>query len=110
MTELKDAVNDPNFFESDDDGATVYIVELPPDKVNIVSDIEDIDENTLEDSCPRDVPGRLEVHSSVLSIEASTTNLSSTSTHLNNNDITRTVQKTKQMKKAYRKSQKTKSD
>ena len=63
LAELEDAVDDPNFFESDDDGATVDIVELPPDKVDIVSDIEGIDETTLEDSCPRDVPGRLEVHS-----------------------------------------------
>ncbi|XP_017795699.1 PREDICTED: piggyBac transposable element-derived protein 3-like [Habropoda laboriosa] len=83
LAELEDAVNDPNFFESDDDGATVDIVELPPDKVDIVSDIEDTDENTLEDSCPKDVPGRLEVHSSAL-------NIASTSTDPNNNNITRT--------------------
>lgn len=77
-----------NLFESDDDGATV---ELPPDKVNIVLDIKDIDENTLEDSCPRDVPSRLEVHSSAL-------NIASTSTDPNNNNVTRTVQKPKRMK------------
>ncbi|CAK9801055.1 PiggyBac transposable element-derived protein 3 [Anthophora plagiata] len=103
LAELEDAVNDPNFFESDDDGATVDIFELPPDKVDIVSDIEDIDDNSLEDSYPRDVSGRLEVHSSAL-------NIASTSTDPNNNNITRTVQKPKRMKKTNRKSRETNSD
>ena len=101
LAELEDAVDDPNFFESDDDGAIVDIVELPPDKVDIVSDIEDIDETTLEDSCPRDVPGRLEVHSSALSIA---------STGSNNNNTTRTVQKRKRIKQNNRKSRETNSD
>ncbi|GFT18455.1 hypothetical protein NPIL_687491 [Nephila pilipes] len=43
----------------DDDGDTVDIVELHPDKVDTVSDIEDNDASTLEDNCPRGVPGRL---------------------------------------------------
>ncbi|GFT53716.1 hypothetical protein NPIL_96341 [Nephila pilipes] len=73
FAELQETVNDPNFFESDDDGATVVIDELPPNKVEIVSDMEDIDENTLEDSCPRDVPGRLEIHSSALNISSTST-------------------------------------
>ena len=81
LAELQDAVDDPNFFESDDDGATV----------DIVSDIEGIDETTLEDSCPRDIPGRLQVRSSAPSI-------ASTSTDSRNNDAITTVQKRKRIK------------
>ncbi|GFU05398.1 hypothetical protein NPIL_64991 [Nephila pilipes] len=101
--ELEGTVNDPNFLESDDDDATVDIVEPPRDKIDIVSGIEYSDDNTLEDSCPRDVPGRLEVHSSIL-------NISSTSNDPNNNNISRTVQKPKHMKKTIKKYRETNSD
>ncbi|GFT52851.1 hypothetical protein NPIL_599951 [Nephila pilipes] len=100
LVELEHAVNDPNFFESDDDGATVDIGELPPDKVDIVPDIEEIEENTLDDSCPRDNSGRLKVHSSVPST-------ASTSTYPNNDSVTRTVQKTKRKKNINGKSRET---
>ncbi|GFT45317.1 hypothetical protein NPIL_24761 [Nephila pilipes] len=84
LSELEDAMNDPNFFESDDDGADVDIVEFPPDEADVVSDVEDIGQNTLEDSCPRRVPGRLEAYSSALYV-------SSTSTDPNNNNVTKIV-------------------
>ncbi|GFT21367.1 hypothetical protein NPIL_16271, partial [Nephila pilipes] len=47
LAELEDIVNYPNFFESNDDGATVDIVQLPPDKVNIVLDNKGTDESAL---------------------------------------------------------------
>ncbi|GFS65233.1 hypothetical protein NPIL_605131, partial [Nephila pilipes] len=47
-----DTVNYPNFSESKDDGAAVDIVELPHGKIDIVSDIGDIEENRLEYGCP----------------------------------------------------------
>ncbi|KAF2884608.1 hypothetical protein ILUMI_21572 [Ignelater luminosus] len=40
----------------------VDIVKLPPEKVDDVADLEDLDENILEDKIPRDLPGFLEVH------------------------------------------------
>ncbi|GFU07223.1 hypothetical protein NPIL_185191 [Nephila pilipes] len=40
LGELEDTVNYPNFFESDDDGTAIDIVELPTDKVYIVLDVE----------------------------------------------------------------------
>ncbi|GFU02259.1 hypothetical protein NPIL_109711 [Nephila pilipes] len=83
LAELEDAINDPNFFEGDDDSATVDTAELLPDKVGIVSDIEDTNENTLANHCSNEVPGRLEVHSSIL-------NIASRSIDPNNNSVTRT--------------------
>ena len=41
---------------------TIGIVELPPDRVDEVSDCDDLDENILEDTLPIDVPVTLEVH------------------------------------------------
>ncbi|GFQ84107.1 uncharacterized protein TNCT_202531, partial [Trichonephila clavata] len=40
----------------------IDIVELPPDRADDVSDLEDIDDNILEDTIPNDVPGSLEIH------------------------------------------------
>ncbi|GFT16962.1 hypothetical protein NPIL_333061 [Nephila pilipes] len=91
LAELEDVVNEPNFFESDNDGATVDI-DLFPDKVDIISDTEDLDENILEDSCPRDVASELEIHLSVL-------NIAFTNTDPNDNNVTRKCTKTKIYKK-----------
>ncbi|KAJ9588384.1 hypothetical protein L9F63_018254, partial [Diploptera punctata] len=35
---------------------------LPPDRVDDISDCEDIDVNILDDTLPADVPGSLELH------------------------------------------------
>ncbi|GFU00342.1 hypothetical protein NPIL_337041 [Nephila pilipes] len=70
LAKLEDAVNDPDFFESDNDGATVDIVELHPNKVDIVLDIED---NTLQDSYPREVSSILEIHLRALNITFTST-------------------------------------
>lgn len=53
--------NDIDIDEEEPDG-TIDIVELPPDKADEVSDLEDIDDNILEDTIPNDVPGSLEIH------------------------------------------------
>lgn len=72
LAELTEALdNDPNFLEQFDDEECdgIDIVELPPEKVDVVSDEEDFDENELEDTIPRDVPGTLEIQSNLLNEE-----------------------------------------
>lgn len=64
LAELENILEDPNFWSDDDDDSPVDIVELPPENVDNVSDVEDIDDDILEDTLPNDVPGRLEIHSS----------------------------------------------
>ncbi|GFQ83331.1 chimeric ERCC6-PGBD3 protein [Trichonephila clavata] len=54
--------NDLDLTDADDPGGTIDIVELPPDRADDVSDLEDIDDNILEDTIPNDVPGSLEIH------------------------------------------------
>lgn len=73
LAELEEIVNDPNFFEDDDLDAEIDIVALPPDNVDVISDAEDIDEDVLEDTYPKDVPGRLEVHSSSIRVVSKST-------------------------------------
>ncbi|XP_035219424.1 piggyBac transposable element-derived protein 3-like [Stegodyphus dumicola] len=53
--------NDLDLTDDDDPGGTIDIVELPPDRADDVSDLEDIDDNILEDTIPNDVPGSLEI-------------------------------------------------
>lgn len=78
LNEIEDLLNDPHFIESIDfqDETTIDIVQLPPDKVDEVSDQEDIDDNILDDTIPHDVPGLIELHCNLLE---TTDNLSSTS-------------------------------
>lgn len=38
LAEFEDAVNCPNFFKSDDDAATVDIIKLPLEKIDILED------------------------------------------------------------------------
>ena len=38
------------------------VVQLPPDTVDEVSDLEDVDENDLDDCLPKDIPGKLDIH------------------------------------------------
>lgn len=69
LMEVEEMVNDPNFLNGDDDESeTIDIVALPPENVDVVSDVEDIDENVLEDTQPKDVPGNVEIHSSALPV------------------------------------------
>uniref|UniRef100_T1I7U0 Uncharacterized protein n=1 Tax=Rhodnius prolixus TaxID=13249 RepID=T1I7U0_RHOPR len=57
-------------FESDTD-STIDIVEQPPDLLDIVSDVEEIDENELVHCQSKDVPEILELHSNNFSVEFS---------------------------------------
>lgn len=67
LRELEAILEDPAFFEDDDnDSSPIDIVELPPDSVDNVSDEENIDDNVLEDTYSTDVPGAVELHSSCL--------------------------------------------
>lgn len=68
LYELEDLMNDPNFIDSIDfdDDNNIEIVQLPPDRVDQVSDNEDIDDNVMDDMLPRDVPGKVELHCNFL--------------------------------------------
>lgn len=67
LNELEDIMNDPNLMnmiDFDDDDDNIDIIQLPPEKVDEVSDQEEIYEKILEDSLPRDVTGKVELHCS----------------------------------------------
>lgn len=102
LAELEEIISDENFFEDEDGDAAIDIVELPPDDVDIMSDVEEIDETLLEDSCPNDVPGKLEVHSSALSTASINTD--------SDNETTVASQEPKRAKKSYTKKIKINSD
>ncbi|KAF6209819.1 hypothetical protein GE061_015570 [Apolygus lucorum] len=65
LNELQDAMQDPDFlnqFEDeggiDEEADHIDIVQLPPQTVDVVSDNEEVDEDDLlDDSPPKDVPG-----------------------------------------------------
>nr|XP_049583034.1 piggyBac transposable element-derived protein 3-like [Syngnathus scovelli]XP_049583035.1 piggyBac transposable element-derived protein 3-like [Syngnathus scovelli]XP_049583037.1 piggyBac transposable element-derived protein 3-like [Syngnathus scovelli] len=67
LRQIKELVTDPTFqrelLDSDDE-TTIDIVELPPDSVDVVSDVEDIDEDDLGEQFPSEVPGHVEIHHS----------------------------------------------
>ncbi|KAF6198071.1 hypothetical protein GE061_007817 [Apolygus lucorum] len=73
LNELQDAMQDPDFlnqFEDeggiDEEADHIDIVQLPPQTVDVVSDNEEVDEDDLlDDSPPKDVPGTLEIHTNV---------------------------------------------
>ncbi|CAG9835712.1 unnamed protein product [Diabrotica balteata] len=69
LAELEDIINDPYFLDDDEDNG-IYIVELPPDNVDDVSDVEEIDKDILEDTCPKDFPGKLKIHSAAINTES----------------------------------------
>ena len=55
------------FFDSDDEennNSPIDIAEIPPERVNELSDNEDIDDDILDDEEPSDVPGMIEIHRS----------------------------------------------
>jgi len=96
LTQLEDMINDPNFFDEDEPDAVVDIVELPPDNVDVVSDLEDFDEDVLEDTRPRDVPGRVEVHSCAIPIASTSSGCHTASTSTQSDE---TIPPTKRQKK-----------
>ena len=65
MKEIQEMINDEKFLASNDDDfddIMIDIVELPPDTVDDLSDREDLDDNSMEDEIPTDVPGHVEIH------------------------------------------------
>ncbi|KAK4881138.1 hypothetical protein RN001_004457 [Aquatica leii] len=63
LKELEDYWDDEaNFEDINDDNATIDIVLLPPEQVDELSDLEELEENILEDTVPVDVPGTIEIH------------------------------------------------
>lgn len=65
LNEIKSILDDPDFLESIDTDCDIDIVQLPPDNVDEVSDLEEINEDDLEDTAPRDVPGNIELHCNI---------------------------------------------
>ena len=56
-------IEDITVYDDENDvNGSIDIVELPPDRVDEVSDCDDLDKNILEDTLPTDVPGTLDVH------------------------------------------------
>lgn len=66
LSHLEEMLNNPNFFVGGDSNDNIDIVELPPDNIDGFSDEEEIDENVLEDTQPKEVARRLEIHSNAL--------------------------------------------
>ena len=58
-------INDEVFLSGESgelDDSMIDIVELPPDIVDDLSDREELDDNTMDDEVPADVPGHIEIH------------------------------------------------
>ena len=65
IKEIQEMINDEKFLASNDDDfddTMIDIVELPPDTVDDLSDREDLDDNSMDDEIPTDVPGHVEIH------------------------------------------------
>ncbi|KAG8304108.1 hypothetical protein J6590_102349 [Homalodisca vitripennis] len=62
LNEIEELVNDPEFIDYIDLESHIDIVQLPPDTVDDVSDLEEIDYSILDDTLPTDVPGKVELH------------------------------------------------
>ena len=63
LTEVENALNDPDFLSDLEKSASpIDILELPPDTVDSATDKEDIDKHNLDDNCPKDIPGSVEIH------------------------------------------------
>lgn len=63
LDEIESLLNYMDFAESVENDTEIDIIQLPPDQVDAVSDLEDIDEDDLGNDCVvRDVPGRIEIH------------------------------------------------
>ena len=62
FAEIENALNDHDFLSDlKESEFPIDIVQLPPDTVDCVTYEEDIDENNLDDNCPKDVPGSVEI-------------------------------------------------
>lgn len=65
LKEIDELINADVFFSSDNEddvSGPIDIVEIPPDRVDEVSDNEEIDEDIIDDEEPADVPGLVEIH------------------------------------------------
>ncbi|GBL82753.1 hypothetical protein AVEN_106299-1 [Araneus ventricosus] len=62
LRELEEYWDNDLDVDYEDLGNTIDTVELPPDRADDVSDLEDIDDNVLEETIPKDVSGSLEIH------------------------------------------------
>ena len=65
LKEIQEMINDKKFLASNDDhfdDAMIDIVELPSDTVDDLSDREDLDDNSMDDEIPTDVPEHVEIH------------------------------------------------
>ena len=65
MKEIQEMINDEKFLANNDDDfddTMIDIVELPPDTDDDLSDREDLDDNSMDNEIPTDVPGHVEIH------------------------------------------------
>lgn len=63
LDEIESLLNDSEFLDSIENDSEINVIQLPPEKVDAVSDLEDIDEDDLGNDCvAKDVPGRIEIH------------------------------------------------
>jgi hypothetical protein len=68
LKEVADIVSDPSFLNNNEDydDFLIDIVEIPPNRVDEVSDNENIDDNLMNDYEPEDVLGHVEIHTATL--------------------------------------------
>ena len=65
LKEIDSIINADDFFYSDDeenDNSPTVVVEIPPERVDELSDNQDIDGDILDDQEPSEFPRMIEIH------------------------------------------------
>ena len=75
LAEVENTLNDSGFLSNLEKANLINNVELPPDTVDRVTDEKDIDENNLDDNCPKDVLGCVGIYAVATDKNSSTIKL-----------------------------------